>query len=284
VYYLASPSTAVRKLTNFNSATEALHLGAMREVTWAGPGGYAEDGMFTTPPDFTPAKRYPLAVYVHGGPQGADTLTFDSLGQLLAARGFVVFQPNYRGSTNLGDAYQHAIYRDGGDGPGKDVMAGVATVLKLGFVDASRMTVSGWSYGGYMTSWLSGHYPVWKAAVAGAALNDYPLDYTISWYQEGDAADFFGGGPYDSRTQSMWIEQSPLSYAARVKAPTLIMGDVGDANVPIINSYEMYHALKDHGVTVQFIAYPVDMHFPGDPVRETDVDRRWIAWLAKYVR
>jgi dipeptidyl aminopeptidase/acylaminoacyl peptidase len=284
VYYLASPDASVRKLTNYNSAIESLQLGAMREVTWTGPRGFAEDGILTTPPDFDASKKYPLAVDVHGGPQGADSLAFDSLVQLLAARGFVVFQPNYRGSTNLGDAYQHAIYRDGGDGPGKDVMAGVAAVLKLGFVNSARMTVSGWSYGGYMTSWLIGHYPVWKAAVAGAALNDYPLDYTISWYQEGDAADFFGGGPNDPRTKAMWIEQSPLTYAARVTAPTLIMGDVGDANVPIVNSYEMYHALKDHGVTVQFIAYPVDVHFPNDPVRETDVDRRWIEWLAKYTR
>jgi dipeptidyl aminopeptidase/acylaminoacyl peptidase len=196
----------------------------------------------------------------------------------------VVLQPNYRGSTNLGDAYQHAIYRDGGDGPGKDVMAGVTALLKLGFVDSSRMTVSGWSYGGYMTSWMEGHYPVWKAAVAGAALNDYPLDYTIAWYQEGDAADFFGGGPYDARTRAMWIEQSPLTYADRVTAPTLIMGDVGDANVPIVNSYEMYHALKDHGVTVRFVAYPVDVHYPGDPVRNEDVTRRWIAWLTKYAK
>ncbi|HKW44368.1 MAG TPA: S9 family peptidase, partial [Candidatus Eremiobacteraceae bacterium] len=284
IYYLASADAQARKLTNFNSAIEALQLGAMREITWTGPGGYAEDGILTTPPGFTPAKTYPLAVYVHGGPQGADSLSFESLGQLLAARGFVVFQPNYRGSTNLGDAYQHAIYRDGGDGPGKDVMAGVAAVRKLGFADASRMSVSGWSYGGYMTSWLSGHYPVWKAAVAGAALNDYPLDYTISWYQEGDASDFFGGGPNDPRTKAMWIEQSPLTYASRVTAPTLIMGDVGDANVPIVNSYEMYHALKDRGVTVQFIAYPVDVHFPDDPVRESDVDRRWIAWLEKYAK
>jgi len=284
LYYLASPDSAARRLTHFNDAIESLQLGAMREVRWTGPGGFAEDGILTTPPGFTPANKYPLVLNVHGGPQGADTLSFDSLVQLLAARGFVVFQPNYRGSTNLGDAYQHAIYRDGGDGPGRDVMAGVAAVRKLGFIDPSRMSVSGWSYGGYMTSWLSGHYPVWKAAVAGAALNDYPLDYTISWYQQGDAADFFGGGPYNPRTSAMWIEQSPLTYAKNVTAPTLIMADVGDANVPIVNSYEMYHALKDHGVTVRFIAYPRDVHFPDDPVRTADVYRHWIDWLAKYAK
>ncbi len=282
LYYLASPSSSVRALTSLNEPITRLALGAMREITWRGFGGYAEDGILTTPPGFSSAKRYPLALEVHGGPQGADPLAFDPLQQLLAAAGFVVFQPNYRGSTNLGDAYQHAIFRDGGDGPGRDVMAGVAAVRKLGFIDASRMSVSGWSYGGYMTSWLNAHYPVWKAAVEGAALNYYPLDYTIAWYQEGDAQDFFGGGPFDARTSAMWIEQSPLTFAKNVKAPTLILADTGDANVPIVNSYMMYHALADRGVTVQFIAYPAESHFPDDPVRVSDVYRRWVEWLVKY--
>ena len=284
LYYSPSPQARVRRLTSFNAWVAKLSLGAMREITWIGTGGFKEDGILTTPPGFTPGKRYPMAVMVHGGPQGADGLAFDSLVQLLAAAGFVVFQPNYRGSTNLGDAYQHAIYRDGGVGPGRDVMAGVAAAEKLGFVDHARLSVSGWSYGGYMTAWLNGHYPVWKAAVEGAALDYYPLDYTIAWYQGGDAQDFFGGGPFDPRTSQMWIDQSPLSYAKNVKAPTLILADTGDANVPIVNSYMMYHALADRGVTVRFFAYPADSHFPDDPVRVADVYTRWVAWLVKYAR
>jgi dipeptidyl aminopeptidase/acylaminoacyl peptidase len=284
LYYLASAGAHPRALTVLNASIASLSLGAMREITWIGPGGYSEDGILTTPPGFSKAVKYPMVVNVHGGPQGADGLAFDELDQLLAAAGFVVFQPNYRGSTNLGDAYQHAIYRDGGDGPGKDVMAGVTAVQRLGFVDPSRMAVSGWSYGGYMTSWLNGHYPVWKAAVEGAALNYYPLDYTIAWYQNGDAQDFFGGSPYDPKTAPMWIEQSPLTYAKNVKAPTLILADTGDANVPIVNSYMMYHALADRGVTVQFHAYPVQSHFPGDPVHVSDVYRRWVEWVTKYAR
>ncbi|HLJ83120.1 MAG TPA: S9 family peptidase [Candidatus Eremiobacteraceae bacterium] len=282
LYYLSSAGARPRKLTALNAPIASLTLGAMREITWKGPNGFAEDGILTTPPGFSPSRRYPMVVNVHGGPQGADGLAFDELDQLLAAGGFVVFQPNYRGSTNLGDAYQHAIYRDGGDGPGKDVMAGVAAVERLGFVDSTRLSVSGWSYGGYMTSWLSGHYPVWKAAIEGAALDYYPLDYTIAWYQRGDAQDFFGGGPYDPKTAAMWIEQSPLTYAKYVKAPTLILADTGDANVPIVNSYMMYHALADYGVTVQFVAYPVQSHFPDDPVLVSDVYRRWVEWLTKY--
>ena len=201
----------------------------------------------------------------------------------MAAAGFVVFQPNYRGSINLGDAYQHAIYRDTGDGPGKDVMAGLSAVEKLGFVDESRIGVTGWSYGGYMTTWLTGHYDVWKAAVSGAALTDWVMDYTISYYQKGDLY-FFGGSPWSKKYHDIWRAQSPIAYAHNVKAPTLIMGDVGDPNVPLVNSYEWYHALKDNGVEVKFYAYPADTHFPHDIVRTTDVYKRWVGWMIQHLK
>ena len=285
LYYLASPEASVRKLTNFNSAIEALHLGAMREVTRTGPGGFAADGILTTPPDFDASKKYPLAVEVHGGPQGNG---FAELRQSYPVAGGerrcgLSAQLSGQHESRRRLSARHLSRRRRRTGQRRDGRSrgGAQTRVRRCIAhDGIRLVVCS----GYMTSWLSGHYPVWKAAVAGAALNDYPLDYTISWYQEGDAADFFGGGPYDPRTKAMWIEQSPLTYAARVTAPTLIMGDVGDPNVPIINSYEMYHALKDHGVTVQFIAYPLDVHFPNDPVRQADVDRRWIAWLEKYAK
>jgi dipeptidyl aminopeptidase/acylaminoacyl peptidase len=135
-----------------------------------------------------------------------------------------------------------------------------------------------------MTSWLNGNYPdKWKAAVEGAALNDWVLDYTIAFYQTDDLY-FFGGSPYIEKYKKIWREQSPITYAHKVKAPTLIMGDVGDPNVPIVNSYQMYHALRDNGVHVEFYAYPVDSHFPHSIVRTTDVYKRWIDWLVKYVK
>jgi len=283
LYYLPGGGAGPRRLTNFNARIAALELGRQREIQWTGPGGYAEDGVLTLPPGFVAGKKYPLALVIHGGPQSASQLGFSELDQLLAARDFLVFSPNYRGSTNLGDAYQHAIYRDTGDGPGKDVMAGLAALERLGIVDVGRVGVSGWSYGGYMTSWLNGHYHVWKAAVEGAALNDWMADYTIAWYQRGDV-DFFGGGPWTKAFARMWRDQSPIYTARYVTAPTLIMGDTGDANVPIYNSYEMYHALKDNGVRVEFWAYPVHSHFPDDPVRTGDVYRRWIDWMVRYVK
>jgi len=283
LYLMASSRTRPRRLTNVNGFVDTLQLARNDTLGWTGPGGFHEDGVLTYPVGYTKGKKYPLVLVIHGGPEGASTVSFDSLAQVLASAGFLVFQPNYRGSINLGDAYQHAIYRDTGEGPGKDVMAGLQAVENLGIVDTKRIGVSGWSYGGYMTTWLTGHYAVWKAAVSGAALTDWVMDYTIAYYQRGDTY-FFGGSPWRSKDWKIWREQSPIQYARNVTAPTLIMGDVGDPNVPLVNSYEWYHALRDNGVTVEFYAYPEDTHFPQDIVQTTDVYRRWVDWMKKYLK
>jgi len=283
LYVMDSTSAAPRRLTDLNAFVSERKLGKSAEVTWTGSGGFHEDGILTYPADYVAGNKYPLVLEIHGGPEGASTLSFSPLTQLLAAKGFLVFQPNYRGSINLGDKYQHAIYRDTGEGPGKDVMAGLAAVEKLGIVDHDRIGVTGWSYGGYMTSWLIGHYQVWKAAVSGAALTDWVMDYTIAFYQHGDLY-FFGGSPWVKEYWDIWRDQSPIQYARAVTTPTLIMGDQGDPNVPIVNSYELYHALEDNGVTTEFYVYPVNKHFPHDIVHETDIFRRWVGWMEKYLK
>ncbi len=284
LYVMDSLDARPRRLTDVNAFLDSLSLGRTATIGWRGPDGFREDGVLTYPPRYEQGRKYPLVLMIHGGPESASTMRFSALSQLLAAAGFLVFEPNYRGSTNLGDAYQHAIYRDTGEGPGKDVMAGLAAVERLGSVDPQRIGVSGWSYGGYMTDWLSSRYPrVWKAAVSGAALNDWVMDYTVAYYQQGDVY-FFGGSPWTGRYYQIWRAQSPIAHAQDVKAPTLIMGDVGDSNVPLVNSYEWYHALRDNGVEVDFYAYPADTHFPGDIVRTTDVFRRWVGWMTTHLR
>ena len=284
LYVMPSSDATPRRLTDVNGFLDSLALGRTATVDWQGPNGFREDGVVVYPPGQEAGHKYPLVLMIHGGPEGTSTVRFSPLAQLLAAAGFLVFQPNYRGSTNLGDAYQHAIYRDTGEGPGKDVMAGLAALEKQGSVDATRIGVSGWSYGGYMTDWLSSHYPsTWKAAVAGAALNDWVMDYTVSYYQQGDVY-FFGDSPWTAHGYQMWRMQSPIAHAQSVKAPTLIMGDVGDPNVPLVNSYEWYHALRDNGVQVEFYAYPADTHFPGDLVRTTDVYQRWVGWMTSHLQ
>jgi dipeptidyl aminopeptidase/acylaminoacyl peptidase len=282
LYYLASPDAAPKRLTAYNDAVATLDLGAVKAITWQND-GYHEDGVVTFPPGYDASKPYPLVLVIHGGPNSASLTSFSMLNQLLAARGFIVFNPNYRGSDNLGEAYWHAIFNDAGAGPGHDVMAGITAVEKMANVDKNRVAVSGWSYGGYMTSWMEGHYHIWKAAVAGAAVNNWIDEYALS--DNNVSVRFsFGGSPWTGKYMDAYRAQSPIAYAWDINTPTLILSDTGDARVPITQSYEMYHALKDHGVPVRFFAYPVSGHFPGDPVRSLDVDRRWIDWLANYLK
>ncbi len=282
LYYMSSADATPRRLTSYNNAVAALDLGKVEALTWQNE-GFAEDGVVTYPPGYDATKSYPLVLIIHGGPNSASLTSFSTLNQLLAARGFIVFNPNYRGSDNLGEAYWHAIFNDAGAGPGRDVIAGIAALEKVAHIDTSRIAVSGWSYGGYMTSWMEGHYHIWKAAVAGAAVNNWIDEYALS-DNNVNVRFAFGGSPWTGNLMQQYRAQSPITYAWNINTPTLILSDTGDARVPITQSYEMYHALKDHGVTVRFFAYPVSGHFPGDPVRSMDVDRRWIDWLVRYLK
>jgi dipeptidyl aminopeptidase/acylaminoacyl peptidase len=281
LYYRPSPTAASKRLTDLNADVAALQLGSTEMIAWQSE-GYAQNGVLTYPPGFTPTRKYPLVLLIHGGPRGASLLSFSPQAQLMAAQGWVVFQPNYRGSDNFGNDYARAIRMDAGDGPGRDVMAGLAAVKQRGFVDESRVGVSGWSYGGYMTTWMIGHYPGWKAAVAGAAVTDRMDQYNLA---DGNGnSESSGGSPWvDPAVMERMRAQSPISYAAQMKTPTLIMSNTGDYRVPITQSFKLYHALKDNGVPTKFIAYPMAGHNANDPVRARDVQRRWIGWLEQYL-
>jgi dipeptidyl aminopeptidase/acylaminoacyl peptidase len=283
LYYLASAGEAPRRLTDFNHEIASLALGKAERFEWKGPDNFQEDGVLFYPPDFQKDRKYPLVLIIHGGPTASTTTQFSFLTQLMTSHGYMVFSPNYRGSDNLGNAYQRAIWNDAGDGPGRDVMAGIEAVKKLGFVDESKIGVTGWSYGGYMTSWLIGHYHIWKAAMAGAPVTDIYDEYNLS---DGNTSGrySFKGSPYVGDNLKDYRAQSPITYAAQMKTPTLIMHDTGDARVTITQGYSLYHALKDNGVPVKFVAYPVAGHFPGDPVRAMDVDRRWVEWMDQYLK
>jgi dipeptidyl aminopeptidase/acylaminoacyl peptidase len=283
LYYMSSPSATPRRLTSYNDAVAKLDLGKVQPVAWNFE-GFSENGTLTYPPGYDASKAYPLVLVVHGGPNSASILSFSTLNQLLAARGFLVFNPNYRGSDNQGEKYWHAIFNDAGAGPGRDVMAGIAAVEQAAHVDTSRIGVSGWSYGGYMTSWLEGHYNIWKAAVAGAAVNNWVDEYALSDNNVTVGISEIPGSPYVGNNMELYRAQSPITYAWNITAPTLILSDTGDVRVPITQSYEMFRALTDHGVTTRFFAYPIAGHSPGDPVRAMDVNRRWIAWLVQYLK
>jgi dipeptidyl aminopeptidase/acylaminoacyl peptidase len=283
VYWLSSVNARPERLTEFNAHIAAMDLGKTETIEWDGPDGFRMDGVVTYPPAFQPDRKYPLVLMIHGGPRSTSKEAFSPRVQLLAAQGWIVFEPNYRGSDNRGNKFMTAIGGDAGAGPGRDVMSGVEQLKNRGIVDETRIGVSGWSYGGYMTTWLLGNYPtVWRAAVAGAAVTDRMDQYNLSDGNAGGSA-AAGGGPYtDPKRLQQYVEQSPITYAPKVKAPTLILALTGDYRVPITQSYRFYHALRDNGVPVQFFAYPLPGHSPTDPVHQRDVDRRWVEWFTTH--
>ncbi len=282
IFYLPSVDAAPKRLTDLNHDLAALETGRVETIAWQGPDGFTENGVLVYPPGYDLARKYPLVLNIHGGPMGTSSEGWDAANQYFAAQGWIVFSPNYRGSDNLGNKFQSAVINDAGDGPGRDVMSGIAALRAKGIGDETRMAVSGWSYGGYMTAWLTAHYQVWKAAVAGAAVTDW-----FDWYDLADmntwAGFGLGGSPWRNDNAANYWRQSPMAYAHQIKTPTLILSDTGDPRVTVTQSYKLYHALKDNGTTVQFIAYPIGGHFPADPVHQRDVWRRWAAWIGQHL-
>jgi dipeptidyl aminopeptidase/acylaminoacyl peptidase len=284
LYVLETPGSRPRRLTNFNAFADTLTLGTPERVTWRSD-DFTADGVLVHPPNFDPNRKYPLVLVIHGGPTSASKTGWNTLAQLMAAEGWLVFSPNYRGSDNLGNAYQAAIWRDWGRGPGRDVMAGVNELRKRPYVDASRTAVTGWSYGGYMTTWLAGNFPdEWRAAVAGAPVTSLEDQYTY-----GDCSltcrYIMGGSPYNSPDEvaALYAEQSPITYARNIKAPTLVMTNIEDFRVPPTQAFKLYRILKDNGVEADFVAFAGRTHASTDPVNSMERNRLWIDWVRKHL-
>lgn len=282
LFYMANTSAAPVQMTHLQTVLDGVTLGKQETLTWKSD-KWTVDGVLTYPPDYVAGRKLPLVLYLHGGPTATSLETFSTSAQILAAKGWLVFEPNYRGSNNLGNAFEASIVNDASVGPGRDIMAGVKAVEARGIVDESRVAVSGWSYGGQMTAWMIGNYPtVWKAAVAGAPVTDLVDQYTLSDNNVERAAGY-GPSPFVGDNMKAYALQSPISYLWKVKTPTLIMSDVGDWRVTTTQAYKLYHALRDNGVAVKFVAFPVPGHSPADPIRSRDVWRRWTAWLDMYL-
>lgn len=280
LFYLANATSIPKKLTDFNGEIKSMSLGKTETLRWQLE-GFQHSGTLTYPTNFVTGGKYPLVLIVHGGPNAASIENFAARSQLFANEGYFVFEPNYRGSDNLGSKYKTAIIKDAGAGPGRDVMEGVKKLKERGVIDSTRMAVTGWSYGGYMTAWLAGNYPVWKAAVAGAAVTDMVDQYNLS---DGNVArgKTLGGSPYTGSMQG-YIDQSPITHAHKITAPTLILANTQDPRVTVTQSYKLYHALKDNGVTTKFIAWPIPMHNASDPVRAREVTKYWMGWIDQYL-
>jgi dipeptidyl aminopeptidase/acylaminoacyl peptidase len=282
LYVFAPDGTAPRRLTAYNAGVAAHALGRTRTITWHSAGGFVADGVLTAPVGAVANRKYPLVVLIHGGPTATSTDAFSTIPQLMAAHGWYVFQPNYRGSDNLGHRWAQATVPHITSAPARDVLDGVDAVTKLGVIDTSRIGVSGWSEGGLMTSWLIAHDHRWRAAMSGAAVNDW-----IGYGDMTDAQDFspsfIGPSPWiNDKMRALYESESPLTAADEVKTPTLIMTDAGDFRVPTPLSYEFYHTIRATGTPVEMVVFPVTGHFPSDPLHREQVTHLWVDWFAKH--
>jgi dipeptidyl aminopeptidase/acylaminoacyl peptidase len=282
LYFMASTTSKLVQLTDYNSEIGKMTLGKTETIRWEND-GLKHCGIITYPVNYEKGKKYPLVLVIHGGPNAASVEQFARLPQIMANEGYFVFEPNYRGSDNLGAEYKVAILQDAGAGPGRDVMAGLEKLKATGMIDNNNIGVSGWSYGGFMTVWLAGHYGGWKVAVAGAAVTDFEDQYSLS---DGNVnwAIRMGGSPYVGDNMQKYIDQSPITEAKNIKAPTLILANTGDPRVPVTQSYKLYHTLKDNGTITKFIGWPIPAHNATDPVTQMETSKAWLNWLNTYLK
>jgi dipeptidyl aminopeptidase/acylaminoacyl peptidase len=273
---------APERLTSTNAWLASHALGTKRTLAWRAADGTPLDAVITEPPGFTKGKKYPLVLVIHGGPTATSRAQFSALPALLAARGWLVMEPNYRGSDNHGAKSIATSLGRPMSVAGTDIIEAVGLLEREGIVDASRIGVSGWSGGGMMTSWLITHDTRWRAALSGAGVDSLLNVATMSDIDEYAPALLRGNPWSDEAAMKRALEESPLTYADRVKTPTLIVTDAGDQRVPTPTSYEFYHAIRATGTPVELLVYPVNGHFPSDPLHAEDVNRRWVDWFAKH--
>jgi dipeptidyl aminopeptidase/acylaminoacyl peptidase len=162
-------------------------------------------------------------------------------------------------------------------------MAAVDAVRARGIVDDHRIGVFGWSYGGIMTAWMISKYHLWRAAVSGASVNDWATDYGVADDSDEDAA-LFHGSPYVRGNRAEWDRASAITYVHDVTTPVLILSDVGDNRDPFATSSMYWRALRDNHKDATLVAYPIDGHFPSDPVRAADIFGRTLAFIAAHFR
>ncbi|HEX5071308.1 MAG TPA: S9 family peptidase [Vicinamibacterales bacterium] len=275
-----------RQLTNvLDSFMSGIDIGKTDRLRWPSVDGTPIEGWLTYPAGFSATKGpYPLIVFSHGGPHANTGYNFDFKKQFFAANGYFVLDTNFRSSTGYGEAFKWATWGAWGDKDGQDVISGIDYVLKRYPIDAKRVGHTGHSYGGFMTDWLITQYPDrFAAAIAGAGISDWISDYGTADIYRTKETEFFGP-PWDPAARARMIKQSPISYADRVKTPTLFVGGEVDQRVPIDQTEEMYFALKRRGIPSKMIRYADQPH--GISGNWNNVHRmiNELAWWEKYLK
>lgn len=268
----------LRKLTTEGDDVLAhVALGDVRVVRWTSKAGVPLEGIVTFPAGYQAGKRYPFLVLPHGGPEGNDVLALDAFARLVAGWGYVVMQPEYRGSTGYGSGFLDAIYQHFGDRAYEDVESATDYAVSQGWADSTRLAIFGWSAGGFMTSWTVTQTHRYRAAIEGAGITDWlsfiptsdigQVDYDARWSEEDP-------GPF--------LKYSAVMFADRVTTPLLILHGAADERVPTFQGREFFVLLAERGKTVTMVTYPGSPHFPAKWEQRRDVFEQIQAWLAKY--
>ena len=277
-------SHASTQLTDLNAAYLAGHPAAAMEKFSFQRDGWEIECRLWFPAEFDPSRQYPLVLDIHGGPNGAFYDSFVPLQQVLATAGHLVLAVNPRGSSTYGNDFMLAVLKDWGGEDYQDLMAAVDLVSERPYVDASRLGVHGYSYGGYMTSWIAGHTDRFRAAVAGAPCIDLFSMYGTSDIGVSFGEVQWGGSLVDAATEL--IKHSPITYASNVTAPVLLLHGEADARCPIGQSEEYFVVLKRLGKEVELVRFPDCSHaFPriGHPKMRQEYMRRTLGWFQKYL-
>jgi dipeptidyl aminopeptidase/acylaminoacyl peptidase len=253
----------------------------VRVVTWDNGEGRKIEGVLNLPPDKVAKKPYPLIVYPHGGPHSRSTEGFNFTAEVFAAHGYAVFQPNFRGSAGYGQKFIDADRGDFGGGDMRDILTGVDHLIKEGLIDRDRQFVYGVSYGGFMTCWLVGHTNQFRAAVAQNAVTDLNMMWSLSDLQSWTEWEF-GGKPWE--VPAAMRKHSPLTYAANVRTPTLVLHSVQDRRCPLPMGRAFHRALLSRGVPTGLVLYPGEGHGIRQPRHREDVLRRTLEWFAQHDR
>jgi dipeptidyl aminopeptidase/acylaminoacyl peptidase len=276
-------SSELTQLTNVNAGLlSGKKLAKTEGISYGSSGNAKVQGWVVKPPDFDPSKKYPLILEIHGGPFGNYNVGFNYMWQNFAANDFVVLYVNPRGSTGYGTDFSGAIDHNYPGPDYDDLMAGVDAVVAKGFVDSSRMYVSGCSGGGVLSSWVIGHTDRFAAAAVRCPVIDWlsmtghtdvPL-FTYSFFKKPFWED-----------SSDWLSHSSLMYAGKVTTPTLLMTGMLDRRTPMPQTEEYYSALKMRGVPVTLLEFEGEYHGTGSkPSNFIRTQLYMMSWFKRFTR
>jgi dipeptidyl aminopeptidase/acylaminoacyl peptidase len=281
----AGPIGEWHQLTDNNAGLQA-NWGKAESIEWTNEGSNIQ-GWLVPPAEIEPGTKYPMVVLIHGGPSSVTTsewpASFGMARAIIAAlstRGYCVLLPNPRGSYGQGEDFTRANVKDFGGGDLRDDLAGVDAAIKKYPIDANRLGITGWSYGGFMTMWTVTQTDRFRAAVAGAGIANWQSYYGQNLIGQWMIS-FFGASVYDD--PDVYEKSSPIRFIKNVKTPTLVIVGERDAECPASQSYEFWHALKTLGVPTKLIIYRGEGHMFIEPKHQVDRLEQTVAWFDKYL-